>query len=169
MPFCSEHLKARFRRSTSHEPNRIQWIKFMWSAGVLFNSKWLIEFGSAQMFFTIGSAKSTGCGTALIQTPIDSDADLHIAELNAKIILIYFLIISKTIVCAREQIQGIKNCGFRSSEKRPPWYTASKLKCIHFIIFFFLRVWITCEYYICELTWILQLSFFPKLCLIRGI
>ena len=26
-----KHSKARFRRRTSHEPNRIQWIKFMWS------------------------------------------------------------------------------------------------------------------------------------------
>ena len=51
-----QNPKARFRRYTSHEPNRIQWIKFVWS--------------TASESIRNGSAGKNGCGPALIQAPI---------------------------------------------------------------------------------------------------
>ena len=60
----SKTLHVSKDRFTPAPYDRIQWIKFMRST----DTKQLNESGSAQPFFTLGSARNNGCGPALVQT-----------------------------------------------------------------------------------------------------
>lgn len=60
--------RSRFRSRISHKPSGTH-VKY----GVWINSKWIIEFGSAQSFFPPGSAGNDG----LLWTGVDSDAELQ--------------------------------------------------------------------------------------------